>query len=230
MEDRPRHHGIADERQEAVRGHVLDPAQADAADALAVLLGGNRDNGLALDLPAPLVLFRAAHIGFVRFHRATEAIPPRADHRPAQLVQPRPGGLVAAEPQRALQTEGADAVLLAGDEPHGHEPGPERLARAFEDGAGGERGAPATAPAAHQIVRHDPSHIGRAAVRTDKAGRPAQAPDVITACCLVPEPIIHLLKGPRIVDAGNWACPTVHAGRIACPVRSVKGIPHFVQI
>ena len=49
--------------------HVRDPAQADAADALAILLGGQGDDRLALDLPAPLALFRAADIGFVDLDR-----------------------------------------------------------------------------------------------------------------------------------------------------------------
>ena len=63
------------------------------------------------------------------------AISPGAHHRPAQLVQPRPGGLVAAKPEHPLDVRGADAVLLAGNEPHGHEPGPQRLARVLEDRA-----------------------------------------------------------------------------------------------
>ena len=203
MDDRARHHGLAHERQQAVGRHVLDPAQADAADALAILLGGNRDDRLALDLPAPLALFRAAHIGFVDFDRAAEAIPPRPHHRPAQLVQPRPGGLVAAEPEHPLQTESADAVLLAGNEPHGHEPGPERLARALEDRAGGERGAPATTAAAQQLIRHHPRLAAHAAVWADEPVRPAQAPDVVPARRLVPEPLLHLLEGPRVIDAGD---------------------------
>jgi hypothetical protein len=92
--------------------------------------------------------------------------------------------------------------------------------------AGGQRGAPATAPALHRIIRHDPSLIGRAAVRTDKAGRPAQAPDVITASCLVPEPIVYFLKGRGIVDTSNEASLILHDRQIASLLRSAKGIPH----
>ena len=72
----------------------LRPAQADATDALAFLLRCDGDDRLALDLAAPLALFRAADIGFVDLDGATQPIAPGPHHGPAQLVQPGPGGLV----------------------------------------------------------------------------------------------------------------------------------------
>jgi hypothetical protein len=55
--------------------------------------------------------------------------------------------------------------------------------------------------------------------------RPAQAPDVVPARRLVPEPLVHLLEGARIVGASNGMRITVHGRRVARPIRSVKGIP-----
>ena len=211
-------------------GHVLDPVEANAADALAVLLGCDRNDGLALDLSAPFVLFRAADVGFVDLDRAAECVATRPNHGAAQLVQPGPGRLVAAEPEHPLQPERADAVLLAGNEPHGHEPGSERLARALENGAGGERRARVTAAAAQQIVRHRPRLVAHTAMRADEALRPAQASNVLSTRRIVPEPLVHLLERARVVDTGHWVRIAIHPRRIARPTRSVKGIPSLTRI
>ena len=58
------HHGTLDEGAQAVRGHILDAPKADAADAAAALLGRHRDDGLGLDFPSSLALFRAADISW----------------------------------------------------------------------------------------------------------------------------------------------------------------------
>src|SRR5208337_2045698 len=208
-----------------VRRHVLDPAQSDAADALAALLGCNRDNGFALDLSAPFVLFRAANIGFVDLDRSAERVAARPHHGPAQLVQPSPGRLIAAEPKRPLQSERADAVLLARHEPHGHEPGPQRLARALENRPRGERRTRVTAAAAKQFVRHRPRRAAHAAMRANEALRPAHASNVLPTRLIVSEPLVDLLERARVIDTGYGMRVTVHPRQIAPRLRSVKGIP-----
>jgi virulence-associated protein VagC len=67
---------------EARGGHILDPMEANAADALAVLLGCDRNDGLALDLSAPFVVFRATDVG-----SSISTVPARAsrDQRSCQL-------------------------------------------------------------------------------------------------------------------------------------------------
>jgi len=92
------HHGILDEGAQAVPGHILDAPKA-AADAAASLLGRHHNDGLGLDFPASLALFRAADIGFVDLDGAREPIPAGSNHRPAQFVEPRPGCLVATQPK-----------------------------------------------------------------------------------------------------------------------------------
>ena len=96
----------------------------------------------------------ASDIGFVNLDLSMEAIAAGANHCPAQLVQPSPGRLVAAQPQHTLQTERADAVLLAGDEPHRKEPRPKWFAGVLEDRAGRQRHLSATGPTAKQATRH----------------------------------------------------------------------------
>ena len=119
------------------------------------------------------------------------------------------------------------AVLLAGHEPHGHEPGPERPARALEDGARRERSARAATGAPQQLIRHRPRLAGHAAVRADEPVRPAQAPDVVPARRLVTEPLLHLLEGARAINARDRARFGLHAQPVARPARSVKGISRF---
>ena len=78
---------------------------------------------------------------------STQPLPPRTYHRPPQLVQPRPGRLVAAQPENALQTQRAGPVLLRGHVPDRPEPQPQRFARVLEDRAGGHRRLPPAAGA-----------------------------------------------------------------------------------
>ena len=47
-----------------------------------------------------------------RSHRPRLRLPPRTHHRSPQLVHPGPRGLIAAQPENALQTQRADPVLL----------------------------------------------------------------------------------------------------------------------
>ena len=113
---RPRLHGFLQEGQQALGGDVLDAPKADAPDAAPALFSRHRDDGLTLDLTAPLAFFRAAHIGFVGLDLAGKVVAAGPHHGPPQLVQPGPGGLVAAEAEGTLQPQGAHPVLLAGHE------------------------------------------------------------------------------------------------------------------
>jgi hypothetical protein len=113
-----------------------------------LFLGRNDDNGLVLGLTPTLSRFRAADIGLVNLDLAEEAIAAGADHCAAQLMKPGPGGLVAAQAKHPLQAQRADAILLAGDKPHGKKPQPQRLVRVLEYGAGRQRYLPTAGSAA----------------------------------------------------------------------------------
>ena len=68
----------------------------------------------------------AADEGAVHLHRhagTAEQLPVGTHHRPAQLVQPRPGGLIGPEAQHPLQAQRGHPVLLGAHEPHRREPG-----------------------------------------------------------------------------------------------------------
>ena len=158
-----------------------------------------------------------------------EAIAAGANHCPAQLVQPGPGRLVAAQPQHTLQTERADAVLLAGDEPHRKEPRPQWFAGVLEDRAGRQRHLSATGPTAKQATRHFRRLICYPTSRTDKAVRPSQAAQVRSACRFTAEPSLELLKRPGIINPAPWGARIVHAPMLSVGARCVKGIPNLCE-
>src|SRR5439155_7292845 len=97
------------------------------------------NQGLALRFAAPHTLFRSPHVSLVDLDSSRQSIPARSHHRPPQFVQPTPSGLVTSEPQHALQTEGADAILLAGHPPQSVEPHLQRGARVLENRPGSQR-------------------------------------------------------------------------------------------
>ena len=149
------------------------------------------NQGFTLGLSAENTFFLAAPVGFIDFHYATQPLPPRTYHRPPQLVQPRPGRLVAAQPENALQTQRAGPVLLRGHVPDRPEPQPQRFARVLEDRAGGHRRLPPAAGALPPHLTHRPSPL-MPACRTAETVRPAQPEQVVPTGLLGPEPRLEL--------------------------------------
>src|SRR5450830_1332055 len=84
--------------------------------------------------------FGAANIGLIHLNGTGQAVAVRTRHYPAELVQHRPGRLVAAELKRLFELHCAYAVLLTGHIPGGGEPAGQRCARLVEDGARGHGG------------------------------------------------------------------------------------------
>jgi hypothetical protein len=90
------------------------------------------------------------------------------------VLDPPRGGI--AHPQQAPQFQGRDVVLGLGQEVHGLEPNRQRQFAGVKDRASGQAGLPVaglalpTRSAGHAIG----IGMGRAAVRTDKARRPAR--------------------------------------------------------
>ena len=67
--------------------------------------------------------------GFIDLHGAGQQVTVWTNHRAPEAVEHRPRRLVARQPQNALQPQGADALLLAGDVPGGGEPNAKGRAR-----------------------------------------------------------------------------------------------------
>src|SRR3954462_12031157 len=122
-------------------GHRL-PAQAAQPPSLALAapaLDRAGDDRLA-GRPAPrLAGPGAADQGLVGLHAPAERLAISRHHGAADLVQPSPGGPVAAEPHLPLQLHGGDAALAGGDEVDGEEPACQAGLGLLEDRPGQER-------------------------------------------------------------------------------------------
>src|SRR5579883_2548151 len=155
--------GVSHKRHQACGRGVGDPSHPYLPDTVAIFLRRHRDQSLLLGLPTPHTLFYAAEIRFIYFDRPSEPVPARPHHRPAQFMQPSPGGLVTSQAQYPLQPQSADAVLLRGHPPHRPKPKHERGVRILEDRPCRHRdlaGATRTSPADQkQIV---PAYLLRA--------------------------------------------------------------------
>ena len=105
---------------------------------------------------------------------------PRPSHQPrndggADLGEPGPCRLIAAEPERALQFGGRDTLLRRRDFEEGPEPQHQRLLALFEDRPGDDRNLPATAGALvdHPLRRQEVGSV-TGAVGAAEALRPFQ--------------------------------------------------------
>src|SRR4051794_41297129 len=88
-----------------------EPAEAAAAGLAAAGLDRPADQGPAGGAPAALAGPRAADVALIRLDAAGQGLTIRADHGLAELVQPGPGGPVAAEAQLPPQLGGGDPAL-----------------------------------------------------------------------------------------------------------------------
>src|SRR5271167_2529413 len=113
---------VLHERRETGGGSVGDVPQPDAPGSPAILLRCDRDQSLAFGSAPVTAGLQAAQIALIHLDGAAKPVPTRPDHGPPQLMQTRPGRLVASPTQHLLQPQCADSVLLAGDPPHGPKP------------------------------------------------------------------------------------------------------------
>src|SRR5215203_1543133 len=88
-------------------------------------LDGDGDRRL-LGCRARLAVAATAQKALIEFHNAAKQLSFGSHHGAAQLVQPRPCGLIRAEPEGVLQTPRRYPVLLRSDEPDRGEPGRQR--------------------------------------------------------------------------------------------------------
>ena len=183
---------------QAFRRSIRDRRHPNAPDTHAIFLSGYCNQRLGFGLAAPDALLDPAQVGLIHLHTAAEAVPSWSHHSAAQLVQPTPGRLVAAQSQHTLQPQGAGPVLLAGHPPHGPKPQGQRFARVLEDRARRHRSLPAAACALPQHFANWP----RLVVFTPWAAeplRPAHLKQVVSTGLLGSEPRFELGQIARII-------------------------------
>src|SRR5579875_2351085 len=198
MHDAARFDGVSHKRHQACGRGVGDPSHPYPPAAVSLFSRRHRDQSLLLGLPTPHTLFYAAEIRFIYFDRPGEPLPAQPHHRPAQFMQPSPGGLVTSQAQYPLQPQSADAVLLCGHPPYRPKPKHERGVRILEDRPCRHRdlaGATRTSPP----DRTQRPSLGGCAMRASKSLRPPKPEQILAAGSLQPEPSLELCDGPRVV-------------------------------
>jgi hypothetical protein len=158
------------------------------------------------------------HVAFVDLHQPDQPGSGAVAKRRTQLVEHRPGCLVAADPRIALELKGGDAFLVSRDEEDGPEPGEQGRARAMEYGPGRHRALIATARALLEAAGRDPRARPAATAGADEAVRPTRFSKGPPAGFLIREGHLKLLKRHR--KPHDRVLLGKHAGSRACQPRS----------
>ena len=140
------------------------------------------------------------NLGFIDLGDALEHRPVRIDHRPPELLEKQPGGLVAAQAELCLGLLGRQSVGVAGEQADRLEPGAERQVAAVHHRPGGDRGLSAALgtlprkPLATQLPALPP-----VALRADEAFGPSVGEHVASARGIVREFPVKCRQRHRLV-------------------------------
>src|SRR5436305_8945293 len=192
-------------------GQQAEPEPAEAATAGLAAAGLDRpgDQGLAGGAPAALAGSRATDVGLVGLDALGQGLTIRADHGLAELVQPGPGGPVAAEAQLPLQLGGGDPALARGHQVDGEEPARQAGLGLLEDRAGEQGVLLATGDALVDDLGLQRVRVAMAAPGTPKSTWPAGLEQVLPALLIGAElgqERWHVFR--QIVR--KHRCPTTH--------------------
>jgi hypothetical protein len=153
-----------------------------------------------LALPTPFEAgLLTADPGLIDLHRSRQAAPVGIDHRPAQLVEKQPGGLVARDPELGLELEGRDAGLQRRHKVGRDEPCRERESGPVEHGPGRRRSVMAAGAADPDAAGGQQPPIAAVALRAAKPGGPARLDQIAEAGTVVVEAAVELPEGARVV-------------------------------
>src|SRR5579862_2911473 len=189
---------LSDKPVQAGARQIGDAAQPDAANAFPILLSGHDNQGFFFRSSSTNTGFLTAPVGFVHFNHTHQPVAAWPDHGSTQLVQDRPSGFVAAQTQRTLQSQGADAVLLVGDIPHGSKPSPQQQVAVLKDGARRDRYFIPATPAPPAIPPNLPS-LSSLAPGTSPTARPAQPCKVFSTGLFIVKASFQFHQSPRII-------------------------------
>src|SRR5579875_1550114 len=189
---------LSDKPVQAGARQIGDAAQPDAANAFPILLSGHDNQGFFFRSSSTNTGFLTAPVGFVHFNHTHQPVAAWPDPGPTQLVQDRARGFVAAQTQRTLQSQGADAVLLVGDIPHGSKPSPQQQVAVLKDGARRDRYFIPATPAPPAIPPNLPS-LSSLAPGTSPTARPAQPCKVFSTGLFIVKASFQFHQSPRII-------------------------------
>ncbi len=142
--------------------------------------------------------FPSANVRLVDLHPPAKAIPSRSHHRPPQLVQPRPGRLVASQAQHPLYGQGTGSGLLAGDLPDRPEPDLQGQTGALENRPCRHGHLIPALAAEPQPATHGPS-LPAGAPRTNETLRPTKAEQIFPTGLVGGEPLLQFQQCPWVI-------------------------------
>jgi len=201
-------HAVLNKPVEALPANIRRPLQPDAPDAGAIGFGRNQDDGFDHRKASYRTLFIPAPIGLIHFDRPAKAVPSRAHHRPAKLVEHGPCAPVAAKPKHPLQPQSADPRLLTCDIPHRPEPCREGQMRVLENRPREHGHLSSALPAQVQPVFHGPI-LATTTPWTLEAVWPPQGGKVLSALPFVAESLLQFHHRPWITF---FHAPTLQVG------------------
>src|SRR5215217_733297 len=105
----------------------------------------------------------------VDLHLALQGLALGSHHRPAQLLEHEPGGLIARESELSLQLLGRDPGVVGGDQIGGPEPGAQRGARSVHHRSGRDRGLKSASRALPEVPALEHPGAKPAATGADEA-------------------------------------------------------------
>jgi hypothetical protein len=195
-----------DEAPQAVSRGVGDHSQSDPPEPPFAFRGTfdrHCHQGLSLRTTATLALSRTSDDGLVDFDLSAEQLTSRRNHRTPQPVQHRPRGLVAAEPEHPLQTQGACTLLLRRHEPSCLEPDGEGRTGPVEDRPG-RRAHPSTAASTRSTAVGQHPRRRFPAARAHEPVGPAEPVQVVQAGRVCREPRTQVRKLCGVMHPGRW--------------------------
>jgi hypothetical protein len=171
----------------------------------------------------------SARQAFIDLHLPLEEFAVGVHHGAAQPVQQSPGGLITAQPEHALQAQGADPVLWAGDVPDGGEPHAQ-FGPGFVENRARRGCCLVPARGANQSgTAQAPKRRDRSAPRADPSLRPAQLFQIVPARLLgAAMPPSQKLYGKDDVAGFYTNLTDGPQKREAVPARRVEACPPFL--
>lgn len=213
LDDGSGFYGLRDEAQKTSGRDVGHVPQSNTSEAVVLDFHGDGDNGLLDRLAAADASFLPSHVALVHLDTATKLVPTWTHHCSSNLVEPRPGGLVAAQAEHTLEPKRVGPILLARQFPHRQEPKAQRLSSALEDGAGCQPRLGAAVATQQDIPPRTPWLTAPTTRAADKSVSPPQALQVAPTALLGRKELVELDEVPRVVHAwmGYEAADVGHA-------------------
>ena len=172
-----------------------DLFEADPAHPLPSDFNGNDDDSLAPRSPAR-DMGSSTDKNIVHLYRRCQMFTIGPHHRPAQLMQARPGAMIASQSQGVLHPQSAHPRLLIRKPPYCSEPEPQGEVAAMKDGSSGYGYHGIAILALPELVADPPSAV-QATLGASEPIWPANFGEVSTTIVLGPEFSFEFQQVPR---------------------------------